>query len=150
MCKHLYHYLLIKRSGLFDESYYFLNYPDVRKEDVDPLMHFIKYGWKEGRNPSKFFETSYYLEHNRDVFKKGINPLIHYLRNGGFEGRDPCPDFSSNWYLSTYEDVRKSRMNPLVHYIKYGTQENRMISAKSNKIDQTKEKITKKRERLKF
>jgi len=48
----------IKQSGLFDPEYYLRTYADVRKADVDPLRHFCKRGWKEGRNPSAAFNIS--------------------------------------------------------------------------------------------
>jgi len=64
MLTNLRDYFVIKHSGLFDEKYYLLHNPDVRRADIDPLKHFIKYGWKEGRNPSENFDTSYYLSNN--------------------------------------------------------------------------------------
>ena len=73
---------IIKQSGLFDEKYYLLTYEDVRKVDIDPIMHYIKYGAKEGRNPNADFDTNFYLESNPDVREKGINPLIHYILYG--------------------------------------------------------------------
>jgi len=87
MLTNLRDYFAIKHSGLFDEKYYLLHNPDVRRADIDPLKHFIKYGWKEGRNPSQNFETKYYLEMYPDVQEAGVNPLIHYLRHGKKEGR---------------------------------------------------------------
>jgi len=75
-------YFLIKRSGLFDPHYYLMNYPDVRKSDVDPLMHFVEWGWREGRNPSISFITKNYLDLHEDAKKTGINPVIHYLQFG--------------------------------------------------------------------
>ena len=87
MFRNLRYYFVIRRSGLFDNKYYLQTYPDVRKADIDPLMHFIKNGWKEGRNPSSFFDTKYYLGTNPDVNKTGINPLFHYLKHGREEGR---------------------------------------------------------------
>jgi len=87
MCKNLYHYFLIKRSGLFDKAYYLMNYPDVRQVDIDPLMHYIKFGWKEGRNPSAEFHTNSYLDLNSDVKNAGINPLVHYVKHGQNENR---------------------------------------------------------------
>ena len=45
-------YLLVKKSGL-DEDYYCLQYPDVRRADVNPLWHFVSLGWEEGRNQTR-------------------------------------------------------------------------------------------------
>jgi len=80
-------YQLIKNSGLFDPIYYLYNYPDVRIADIDPLRHFMKTGWKEGRNPSEAFDTQYYLSSNPDVRAMQIDPLVHYISYGRKEGR---------------------------------------------------------------
>jgi len=80
-------YLLIARSGLFDAGYYLGKYRDCRLADVDPILHYVKYGWKEGRNPSRFFNTTAYLSMYPDVRMAQINPLVHYIRFGKKEGR---------------------------------------------------------------
>jgi glycosyltransferase involved in cell wall biosynthesis len=80
-------YSLIKKSGLFDAKYYYQKYPDVRRADVDPLLHFIQSGWKEGRNPSETFLTNEYTDMYEDVRSSGLNPLVHYLKVGKKEGR---------------------------------------------------------------
>lgn len=86
-----YEYWVINNSGLFDPVYYLLNNPDVRIADIDPLFHYVRNGWKEGRNPSKDFDGNYYLATYADVKSSGINPLIHYVRFGKAEGRFPLP-----------------------------------------------------------
>jgi len=91
MLRELIDYIIIKRSGCFDPAYYLLKYPDCRTADVDPLWHFVRYGWREGRNPSAEFDTEYYLKTNPDVALAGANPLVHYLRYGRREGRLPKP-----------------------------------------------------------
>ncbi len=88
-------YLLIQRSGLFDSEYYFYNYPDVRQEKINPIWHFIQFGWREGRNPSLYFDTKYYLANNEDVQQAGINPLSHWLLTGLYQQREPSPFFQS-------------------------------------------------------
>ena len=85
-------YIVIRKSGYFNPAHYLLNYPDCRFADIDPLWHFIEYGWKEGRNPSPKFDTEYYLRMNPDVKQAGINPLVHYLNHGRQEGRAPRSD----------------------------------------------------------
>ncbi len=84
-------YWAIKHSGLFDPAYYLMNYPDVRRADIDPLKHFIKYGWKEERNPSESFNTHVYLENHPSVKIENINPLLHYIRFHGKEGKHTNP-----------------------------------------------------------
>lgn len=82
---------LIKKSGLFDPIYYLINNPDVRASDIDPLRHYMRFGWKEGRNPSDKFDTKFYLDSNPDVQQSGENPLVHYIRHGVKEGRCALP-----------------------------------------------------------
>ena len=82
---------LVRDSGLFDATYYLQLNKDVRKSGVDPLRHFMEYGGKEARSPSRNFDAKYYLAQNPDVRESGVNPLVHYLTYGRLEGRQPLP-----------------------------------------------------------
>ena len=73
----------------FDETYYVLHNPDVAEAKFDPLLHFLIYGWKEGRDPNGSFSVRYYLDSNQDVLGAGVNPFWHYLVAGKSEGRQP-------------------------------------------------------------
>lgn len=84
-------YFLILRSKLFNRKYYLEQYPDVKMYSKNALYHYLKYGWKEGRNPSKDFDTNLYINCNKDVGKNNINPLVHYLKYGKSEGRKIFP-----------------------------------------------------------
>lgn len=107
LLKYLYYYILISRSGLFDKEFYLSSYPDVRRADLDPLWHFIKYGWKEGRNPSIKFNTNFYLNSNPDVQKAGINPLIHFINYGKYENRIINENIYNNKYDFLYKLAQK-------------------------------------------
>lgn len=80
-------YDLIENSGFFDREYYLERYADIRDAHLDPLVHYIKVGWREGRDPSPLFSTSGYLADNPDVAGVGKQPLLHYLTDGAKEGR---------------------------------------------------------------
>jgi O-antigen biosynthesis protein len=43
---------LVRESGAFDEEYYLATYEDVAAAGVDPIEHWVDFGWREGRNPS--------------------------------------------------------------------------------------------------
>lgn len=73
----------------FDTAFYLRKYPDVEQAGVDPLMHFVLSGWKEGRDPNDDFSVNYYLESNPDIKDSGINPFWHYITGGRAEGRNP-------------------------------------------------------------
>lgn len=82
-------YRAIKSKGLFDIGYYLKNNPDVRLSGDDPIMHYIYYGYKEGRDPSPDFDGNYYCEKYSDL--NGLNPLVHYSLYGVGEGRTTVP-----------------------------------------------------------
>lgn len=60
-----------------DRGWYLATYPDVAAAGVDPVEHYLKLGWQEGRDPRPDFSTEAYLGHNVDT---ALNPLVHYLR----------------------------------------------------------------------
>jgi hypothetical protein len=120
---------LIAGSGLFDRDWYLKNNPEVRRSGLDPILHYLKFGAAEGRNPNPLFDSDWYLQQYPDVRATSVNPLVHYLRHGAAEGRDPSPLFDSDWYLDQNSDVRASRVNPLTHYLQNGMAEGRRPSA---------------------
>lgn len=78
---------IIKKSGVFDASWYLTEYPDVAATDLDPLHHYLWLGARLGRRPSATFDPQAYLEANEDVKRAGVDPLLHYAKNGKKEGR---------------------------------------------------------------
>lgn len=74
-------------QSLFDPEYYLTQYPDVRQVGIAPVVHYLRYGWWEGRNPNPDFDTQAYLAQNPDVKMAAINPLLHYAQHGKSEGR---------------------------------------------------------------
>lgn len=84
-------YFLVRASRALDERFYLKSYPDCRRADMDPVWHYVRWGWREGRDPSSKFSTSYYLSRYPDIARAGINPLVHYLRFGKREGRSAKP-----------------------------------------------------------
>ena len=87
---------LIKRSNLFDTSWYLSENPDVKIAGIDPIEHYLVNGANEGRNPSKEFDSKWYIEYYRDVKESGINPLLHFIEHGQTEGRLPLPSLLSS------------------------------------------------------
>jgi len=66
----------------FDRVFYLKTYPDVAEAGLDPLDHFMEYGWREGRDPSPDFSVRAYLEAFADVDASGVNPFVHWLTSG--------------------------------------------------------------------
>lgn len=122
-------YCVIKRSGLFDCEYYLHNNLDVARSCVNPIVHYIRHGWHEGRNPNPYFDTKWYLKTYPDVAAAGINPLYHYLKYGAAESHNPLPNFSTRNNLIANSDVEKDGINPPEHDISSGAFERQQLIA---------------------
>ncbi|WDZ80928.1 glycosyltransferase (plasmid) [Ensifer adhaerens] len=77
----------IRDTGLLDPEFYLTKNPDVAASKIDPAVHYLNFGWREGRDPSARFSTKDYLAENPDVSASGINPLVHYSVYGRWEKR---------------------------------------------------------------
>ena len=143
----------IRELNFVDEKWYLKNNNDVRESGLDPLEHYVEFGWKEGRDPSLNFETRHYIELNPDVYFYDLCPLVHYvlfkdkrlilknysdsIRLTEEEAIKIIKDsslFDSEFYLANNQDVRASGLAPVVHYYRYGWRENRLPSRKFNSV----------------
>lgn len=118
-------YALIKQSGLFDNEFYERKYKDVSQRKLDPIRHFIRHGYKEGRWPNEYFDPIFY----KKVYniEDGIIPLIHYIQTPQAILNRTSEKFDGSYYYFLHDDVRKAGINPLYHYLKYGKHEKRAI-----------------------
>lgn len=72
---------LINESGYFDPDYYRNTYEELRRADIDPLLHYVMYGGPEHRNPSKEFNGALYAHKNYSKHTESIHPLVQYIEN---------------------------------------------------------------------
>lgn len=79
------YYSLVKSE--FDSSFYLERNPDVQKAGLDPVMHYLLWGWREFRDPRPDFSTKGYLQAHPDVAISGMNPFHHFIAFGRNEGR---------------------------------------------------------------
>ncbi|WP_444903961.1 hypothetical protein ACJJIU_01535 [Microbulbifer sp. CnH-101-E] len=56
----------ITTSGLFCGNYYLNKYPDVEGYDGPPAVHYLKYGFHEGRTPSPLVDIRFICEQYRE------------------------------------------------------------------------------------
>ncbi len=82
----LYWYFRINRSGLFDKNWYLEKNLDVAQAKVNPLLHYLRYGGFEGRDPGPGFSNKWYMNTFEDAASAGINPLVYYLKFGQKKG----------------------------------------------------------------
>ena len=81
-------------EGGVDRAWYLRTNPDVAAAGVDPVEHYLRYGWREGRDPRPDFSTSLYLDAHKDI--EG-NPLVHYLLGSGEAHPQPVADWHRLW-----------------------------------------------------
>lgn len=91
----------IKQLDLFDDEFYLSKYPQIKNDNIDPLYHYLYYGFKENKETGNVFDSNFYLSKYPDVKQSGQNPLIHYVLHGKKEGR------SINRNNDTNEDLHK-------------------------------------------
>lgn len=81
--------IIEQASLIFDPIWYVVEYPDIGAAGVDPVQHFLKVGFSEGRNPNRYFDGAWYAKAYPDVAAHGENPFVHYVFYGAREGRKP-------------------------------------------------------------
>ena len=89
-------YGIIKKHNLFDTSFYLSEYPDVAKAGMNPIVHYMWYGYRENKKPMKDFDGVYYSHKYPDALESKLNPLSHYALYGLEENREyklPGNDF---------------------------------------------------------
>lgn len=109
--------LMRAMQGFLDPDWYQARYPDVVAAELDPLLHFIRHGLAERRDPNRFFDSAWYTEHYPDIGASGLHPLLHYLQTGAAELRNPHPSFDAAWYADQHPD---SAASPLLYHIGTG------------------------------
>lgn len=110
-------YKTIKKNNMLDINHYLKNSEDVRQSGVDPILHYLYHGYKEGRNPSFQFDTDYYIQTHKDLKESNLNPLVHYSLYGIYEGRKTNGKFNSN--ISSNNNFARfladSLVSPVIH-----------------------------------
>lgn len=132
----------------FDSEYY-LQANAMLNSSVDPFEHFLKVGWREGRNPNREFSSLEYLQMYPDVVHTELNPFAHYLLYGKSEGRKSSNSsaisldelvskgvdahdyvgvaavFDIEYYIRNFVPGRAPAGNLVAHYLLHGWQEGR-------------------------
>ena len=108
----------ISELGLFDEVFYTHRYPEILDTGVEPLVHYLKFGGKERKDPSGLFDTSSYLKQISDA-DKVENALSHYVTEGAAAKINPNKAFETEYYLKQAPDASS---NALAHFVAAGAQ----------------------------
>ena len=104
-------YELVRNSVLFEKHFYLNSNPDVKAAGIDPVVHYVRFGSKEGRDPSPFFSETGYKGENVDVGTDGLSSVEHYEQYGRREGRRAIGAASSGSTsrntVDPYEDIAR-------------------------------------------
>lgn len=106
---------IVAESGLIDPNYYLLNAGDVHGARADPVQHYARFGWEEGRKPNLYFDLAWYTATNPDLARLRVNPIVHYILVGEPADRRPVPYFEPRWYRDTYQVPE--RQTALAHFL---------------------------------
>ena len=138
-------YNTVKNSKLFDSDWYLKTYPDVVDDNKDPIVHYLKFGWREGRNPGPNFNTSIYTSQIPECLSKNICPLIHYETHKPKNNQlteQSCDDIAFSVIIPTYN--RCDLLQKAVYSLLAQTHENyEIIIVDDGSDDDTKEMIQK-------
>lgn len=115
----------IRRRQLFDRQYYLDRNDDLRELESRPLLHYVRYGDREGRQPMPLFDPLHYAQQAGIPPISKVNRLLHYACIGRYRGFSPSPWFDLTYYLSRNKDVARSGVDPLLHFVRWGGHEGR-------------------------
>jgi glycosyltransferase involved in cell wall biosynthesis len=105
-------------TRMFDASFYLNTYPDVAEAGVDPLLHYLTWGWREKRTPHPLFDVAFYIS-QLEATENPTDLFLHYLTEGWQRGLSPHPIFDPAYYR-TFQGDDEGKISPLEHYAFYG------------------------------
>jgi GT2 family glycosyltransferase/glycosyltransferase involved in cell wall biosynthesis len=103
----------ISELGLFDEVFYVHRYPEILDTGLEPLVHYLKFGGGERKDPGGLFDTDFYLKQIGDA-EHIDNALVHYVYEGAAAKLNPNILFQTDYYLRQHPDAIS---NALAHFI---------------------------------
>ena len=105
---------------VFDASYYLDANPDVRTAELDPMQHYLSFGWREGRAPNAEFDDAYYRAHSGLSPRTPVSALGHFLAQGQARQIAPAPDVDLADWRKHNPDIAIARVDPYGHFLNAG------------------------------
>jgi len=106
----------ISPHPLFDPAFYRSTAP----VEGNALVHYLRAGATEGRDPHPLFSTSYYATRYRSMLQ-GMNPLQHYAKFGGvLMHQRPHVLFDPEYYLSRRPEAARPGLPLLIDFLNAG------------------------------
>jgi GT2 family glycosyltransferase len=106
-------------SFFFDREYYWQRYPDMRAADIDPLVHFMRWGVGEKRTPHPMIDIIHILTIDPELLPNP--PTIDALHDLLCRDLvDPSPLFSLEFYRSQLDGSDEVKGGLLHHFLDSG------------------------------
>ncbi|WP_241503155.1 CgeB family protein [Komagataeibacter melaceti] len=139
---------IIEESGQFDADFYLATHRDVAGSEIDPLVHYVRYGYREGRQPNRNFRPALYLGQHPEAGAKNRNPFVHFLQTHegchiahhglltrfhledlslGARTLEQLPFFDPHTYHDINRDIDRATTDMAEHALLYGVPEGRRI-----------------------
>ena len=127
-----------KIAPFIDARFYLENNADVAASGIEASLHYAKYGWREGRDPSPSFSTHGYLSTHPAVALTGTNPLLHFIQQGDTVPVPEPPEdtldlaeeiaivaehLDTRFYAASYPSATARAMTPAEHFCRIGWRE---------------------------
>lgn len=117
-------------SEKFDTEFYYQMYHDIKHVDMNPLVHYINFGQKEGRKTRPIKpKTRKFKDKLLDNFSGSKNYLLLRSKFSPTALKQNLKDyysikksklFDEKFYLKHYSIEDKFKRNPLIHYMFFG------------------------------
>jgi O-antigen biosynthesis protein len=106
-------------SVFFDQAFYWQRYPDIGAVDIDPLVHFMKWGVGEKRTPHPLIDIVHMLMVDPDLMSDPptIDALYDVLCRDLI---DPGPLFSLEFYRRQLDGSEAAEGGLLRHFLESG------------------------------
>jgi amino acid adenylation domain-containing protein len=114
----------------FDEAWYRERYPQIVENNIDPVLHYLHFGWRLGHDPRPDVSTKAIMAVFKRTDWEGINPF-HLALIKGYAGHDQrrdnlrdleilAPLFDADWYRERYGSAAALSLTELEHYYYFG------------------------------
>ena len=77
---------VLRQSKYFRPAWYLRQNLDIARGGVEPALHFLRDGHREGRDPGPKFDVERYLDKHPELRRSRENSLIHALETGDLPG----------------------------------------------------------------
>ncbi len=117
-------------SEKFDTEFYYNTYHDIKHVNMNPLVHYINFGQKEGRkirpvkSRTRKFKDKLLDENSSSkkylLFQSKFNPINYKQKLNEYNLIKKSGLFDEKYYLKNYDIEKKFKDDPLIHYMFFG------------------------------